>query len=490
MTCRAAGLASALVLFGTTLAACGTAAPAKILRIPLLTPFPNDPALANASELWAESLVYRGLFQLDPGLNIVPDLAVGLPTIAPDGLTYTFTISPSARFADGRAVTPPDVAFSFTRALSVSRRDSPGWNALHDIRGSARIRRHLANSISGITILGRRSLAIHLWKPDSRFLLRLAMPAASILDRREVQGNRRWWLRGAGAGPFRISATGARVILKPNDHYLEGKLGIGSLILIRAGSNHQALRLFQQHQVDAAPVPESAFPALSGRASFVSTDVQRAYYLVAPRRTPRTLRVGLAEALDTNSLAQSTSSLDPLASIVPSAVVPGYPARLTPHVFEPSVARPVLSSGSLVVGAPPSLGRTAVGRWLASRLRSFSVRVIISTRRDIPHLIAMRRQLPDAGGWLYALGTQAWGRVGGRFASKLATGARVNITNGLGDQISAFEDAESMLLEPALVIPLAVQKEGYVVSDRWTGLVPTPFGLEPADDSWTSVAAQ
>ena len=74
------------------------------------------------------------------------------------------------------------------------------------------------------------------------------------------------------------------------------------------------------------------------------------------------------------------------------------------------------------------------------------------------------------------------------FARKLATAQRVNVTNGLGNEITDYEQAETMLLQRALVVPLGVQKAGYLVSPHVDGLNATPLGLQPSDENWTTVA--
>ena len=51
------------------------------------------------------------------GTALVPGIA-GLPAISSNGLTYTFTLRPGARFSDGQPITPADVKYTFMRLMA------------------------------------------------------------------------------------------------------------------------------------------------------------------------------------------------------------------------------------------------------------------------------------------------------------------------------------------------------------------------------------
>lgn len=66
-------------------------------------------------------LLYDTLYRLDDHLEPQPDLAVALPTVSPDGLTWEMDIvGVEPRFQDGWPLTPSDVAFSLEVAGSPS----------------------------------------------------------------------------------------------------------------------------------------------------------------------------------------------------------------------------------------------------------------------------------------------------------------------------------------------------------------------------------
>ena len=53
------------------------------------------------------------------GTQLVPDLAVSLPTPTDGGKTYVFRLRPNILFSSGRAVRPSDVRATFERDFKV-----------------------------------------------------------------------------------------------------------------------------------------------------------------------------------------------------------------------------------------------------------------------------------------------------------------------------------------------------------------------------------
>lgn len=66
---------------------------------------------ASASEIC--SYIFETLLgQSKETYDLVPGLALGLPEISPDNLTYTFKLNPNAKFSDGKPLTGEDVIFT------------------------------------------------------------------------------------------------------------------------------------------------------------------------------------------------------------------------------------------------------------------------------------------------------------------------------------------------------------------------------------------
>jgi ABC-type oligopeptide transport system substrate-binding subunit len=68
--------------------------------------------------------VFDNLWRFDDNLNIVPDIALTVPTqanggISADGTTFTIHLNPAARFSNGDPVTSKDVLYSWNRAADL-----------------------------------------------------------------------------------------------------------------------------------------------------------------------------------------------------------------------------------------------------------------------------------------------------------------------------------------------------------------------------------
>ncbi|HEY7526830.1 MAG TPA: ABC transporter substrate-binding protein [Candidatus Limnocylindria bacterium] len=110
--------------------------------------------------------------------HLEPEAAAALPTISPDGRTYTFRIRPGLAFSDAskEAVTAETYRYSIERALSPKLGDQPpGTFFVDDIAGEDAFRQGKAPHISGLVADGDR-LSITLVAPRSDLVSRLALP--------------------------------------------------------------------------------------------------------------------------------------------------------------------------------------------------------------------------------------------------------------------------------------------------------------------------
>jgi ABC-type transport system substrate-binding protein len=137
-----------------------------------------------------------------------------MPTIANDGLTYTFKIRPGLFFTPDpafkgarREVTAADYVYSLKRLYDPALK-SP-WLTLFEgkIAGDKALRDTFSydSAIEGLQAPDRYTLRIRLAAPDSNFLYYLATPASSVVAREAVEaypgqvGN-----HPVGTGPFMI----------------------------------------------------------------------------------------------------------------------------------------------------------------------------------------------------------------------------------------------------------------------------------------------
>lgn len=108
-----------------------------------------------------------------PGTVLVPGTA-GLPVISKNGLVYTFTLRPGARFSDGQAITPADIKYTFMRLMAPAVDTGTGQYFTNLIGGAA----YLAGKskvLPGITTTAT-TVTFHLTAPDGAFLYKTALP--------------------------------------------------------------------------------------------------------------------------------------------------------------------------------------------------------------------------------------------------------------------------------------------------------------------------
>ena len=181
------------------------------LRVQALDPPDSlDPALAYSATSWGlltmtnDGLVaYRKVPGVE-GTQVVPDLAVALPTPADGGRTYTFELRRGIRYSSGRLVQPEDFRHALERVFEVG---SPGIPYYSGIVGGDRCRRGKPCDLTRGVATDRptRTVTIRLTEPDADFLLKLALPFAVAVPAGTPA-------RDVGAqpvpatGPYRIAA--------------------------------------------------------------------------------------------------------------------------------------------------------------------------------------------------------------------------------------------------------------------------------------------
>lgn len=116
-------------------------------------------------------------------------------TVSPDGLEYTFTLNPAARFHDGAPLDAAAVKYSFDRLLRVNR-------------GNAWMVTGIMTS-DGVQVVNRHTLRIRLERPFTAFLQ--VLPWLALVNPAVIEANKggdegQTYLRSAtaGSGPFRL----------------------------------------------------------------------------------------------------------------------------------------------------------------------------------------------------------------------------------------------------------------------------------------------
>ena len=89
----------------------------------LVATIPSNPSTldplnqSNHDAMAVSQLIYQNLLEVDVDGNLVPQLAVDLPEISEDRLTYTFRLREGVRFHNGAPFTAADVKYSYDYML-------------------------------------------------------------------------------------------------------------------------------------------------------------------------------------------------------------------------------------------------------------------------------------------------------------------------------------------------------------------------------------
>ena len=112
------------------------------------------------------------------GTQLVPDLAVSLPTPTDDGKTYSFRLRPNIRYSDGRTVKASDIRRAFERDYEIGKLPVDYYEV---IVGADRVRQGIARCDLSRGIVANdsaRTVTFHLVAPDPDFLDQLALEFA------------------------------------------------------------------------------------------------------------------------------------------------------------------------------------------------------------------------------------------------------------------------------------------------------------------------
>ena len=184
-----------------------------------------DPAMIDSD---AESEIahnlFDGLLKFDNNLNVVPDIAMAMPTVSTDGATYTFKLRQDVTFSNGDKVTSKDVLYSWNRAAAMQ---GPFATNLSAIMGYDKVSTNQAAgaalesllekkdptvTMTGLTATDDYTVVVRLAGAAGWFESAIAQPsvAGMIVDQNVVKGAfDQWWSKPetlVGTGAFKMSA--------------------------------------------------------------------------------------------------------------------------------------------------------------------------------------------------------------------------------------------------------------------------------------------
>jgi peptide/nickel transport system substrate-binding protein len=320
--------------------------------------------------------VFEGLTRFGPDGSILPALAESWD-IAPDGLSWTFTLREGVVFHDGVALTADDVVFSFDRAMADD---------------STNAQKQLFDGINEVTAIDDRTVEIGLDAPKGALLFNLAWGDAIIVSSASAENNR---TNPVGTGPFRFSqwVQGDRVELVRNDGYWGEPPALERVIFKFISDPTAAFAAMMAGDVDAFPV----FPAPENLAQFEadprfsvivgSTEGETILAMNNARAPLDDIRVrrAIAHAIDRQAIIDG--AMFGYGTPIGSHFAPHHPAfvdltAMSPH--DPEAARALLAEAGVsglrlrLALPPPSYARRG-GEIVASQLRAVGIETEIVT---------------------------------------------------------------------------------------------------------------
>lgn len=301
-----------------------------------------DPAYAvTLLDCRLMALIYNGLVRFDETGKIVPDLAQSWKQ-SQDGLTYNFTLNRGVRFQNGRELTAEDVAYSLNRLCDPKTASPRAW---------------LLSDVKEISADSKYVVRIRLNKPFAPLLSLLAMPAAYVVDRTEVErydDPSVYGLNPVGSGPFRLTE------IKPNDavsfaafaEYFAGRPLLDGVTFYVMRDSAMAWSAFETGNLHIADVPAAAVSRV------LASDGYRAYATVRPDLTVYyvamncekapfdnvLVRQALNCAVDRAAIVKSylSGQAEPAAGPIPPGVE-GRTAQVNPLVYDLARAKALLA---------------------------------------------------------------------------------------------------------------------------------------------------
>jgi ABC-type transport system substrate-binding protein len=236
-----------VALFGLSQApACAQADMNKVLRVAL--PFADsgyDPQAADLFGNWVTRAIFDPLYtyhHLARPMELVPNTALALPEISPDGRIWIIRIKPGIYFADDpafngrkRELVADDYIFAWKRVLDPRVR-SPEFHVFDGrFVGSERVLASAREAgkldydapIQGLRAIDRYTLRLELNFADAELLSNLTIPASAAVAREVVEayGDASTWVMAnpVGTGPYRLKEwhRGHRVVLEANPGFRE-----------------------------------------------------------------------------------------------------------------------------------------------------------------------------------------------------------------------------------------------------------------------------
>ncbi|MCZ8511215.1 peptide ABC transporter substrate-binding protein [Paenibacillus filicis] len=347
-------------------------APAQELRINMAAEPPAlDSSIATTNPTFTIlNAVNEGLYRLDADGKPQPALASKLPTISPDGLTYTITLRDGLAWADGSPLTAKDFVYAYQRTLDPATKAKYA-TMLAWIKGGAELNKAKPEELEakkaalGVKAKDDKTLEITLERPVAFFTDQLSLPL--FFPQKEDFVKKQGDKNGAdadkviGAGPFKLEKWDheQQLVMVKNDKYWDAaNVKLTKVTVNVVKDPNTALNMYETNQVDLTELKNEQPKMYQGKPDLVfKKEFVTAYILFQNKKVPAFSNTKIKQALGmavdrktfTDVVLGGTSI--PSTGLVPGTVSDGNKQEFrkvagdTQPPFDPAKAKQLLAEG-------------------------------------------------------------------------------------------------------------------------------------------------
>ncbi len=234
------------------------------------------------------SKIFDGLVSRDANLALVPALAEQVPTVSPDGLTWTATLRPGVTFSDGSPLAASDVVFTFQSVLDPKVNSTIASNY---------------DALAQVSAPDDRTVVFRLKYPYAPFAQRLLL---GIVPRKAFDGQdintAPFNTAPVATGPYTVAEwrKGDRMVLKANEKYWGGAPAVTTATLVFVTDDNARATRMAAGEFDATVLPPKLAKTYAGQDGYRVVQAQSADYrgLGIPSELPFTSDTRVRQAIN------------------------------------------------------------------------------------------------------------------------------------------------------------------------------------------------
>jgi len=207
-----------------------------------------------------EAQVFEGLTSIDSNNMPIPGAAERWE-VSPDGLKYTFYLRQNAKWSNGDPVTAHDFEYAWKSTLDRELASSYAYQLFYIKNGEDYNAGKVSADQVGVKAIDDYTLEVNLEKPTPYFLSLVSFHTYYPVNKKVATANPKWSDDAStfiGNGPFKFASWvhENKIELVKNDQYWDvAKVKLSGMELILVDSNSTVMTMFENGQLDMAENP-------------------------------------------------------------------------------------------------------------------------------------------------------------------------------------------------------------------------------------------